>query len=315
MFLSASRAAVLGLSLLVLSSPVAIAAPTTSAPSADVLHWAGCGITRKAFMEELATAYEQQSGVHIELEGGGATRGIRDTASRAISFGGSCRLPLGDPAGLRPQANEAGIRMVPVAWDALVVIVHPDNPVASISLPQLRDLLTGRITNWRELGGPDHAIELHVRSGRISGVGHTLRTLLFGDPGQDFTTTALIDKSTGPLEKAIESGPWAVGVTGVSSARKRQVKMLQLAGVEPTYANIKQGRYLLYRPLYLVAPLPTLGETRDPRVDDFIRFATGIDGARVLRAVGTVPYRDAPQLVMRQIDELRRALDGGISQR
>ncbi|MCB1733540.1 MAG: phosphate ABC transporter substrate-binding protein [Gammaproteobacteria bacterium] len=277
----------------------------------NVLHWAGCGITKKAFMVELATAYERHSGVKIVVEGGGATRGIRDTASHKIDFGGSCRLPLGDAAGLRPHPEESGIRTVPIAWDALVVIVHKDNPIDSLSLTQLRDVLSGGITNWNEVGGPDHPIELHVRKGRISGVGHTVRMLLFGDPGQDFTAKAVAHESTGPLEKAIEDSPWAVGVTGVSSARKREVKMLQLAGVEPSYVNIKHGRYLLYRPLYLILPLPA----RDPRVEDFVRFATGIEGARVLRDMGTVPYRDAPQLVMRQIDELRKALSGGLERR
>lgn len=296
--------------------PVPSAASAESVDGPNVLHWAGCGITRTAFMAEMAAAYELQSGVKIVIEGGGATRGIRDTASRKIDMGGSCRLPLGDPAGLRPQPEEAGINMVPVAWDALVVIVHPDNPLDSISLPQLRDLLLGDVTDWSGLGGPTRPIELQIRQGRISGVGHTLRNLLFGDPGQDFTASATVHKSTGPLEKAIEEKPWAVGVTGVSSARKRNVKMLKLAGVEPTYENIKLGRYLLYRPLYLVTPLPSSAqETVDPRIADFVRFATGIEGARVLRSMGTVPYRDAPQLVLRQLQELRKALDGGLLNR
>lgn len=289
----------------------ALAEGEAPATTENVLHWAGCGITKKAFMVEMAAAYERHSGVKIVVDGGGATRGIRETASHAIDFGGSCRLPLGDAAGLRPHREESGIRTVPVAWDALVVIVHKDNPVDSLSLPQLRDLLLGRITSWSELGGPEQPIELHTRQGRISGVGHTLRMLLFGDPGQDFTERAVVQKSTGPLEKAVEESPWAIGVTGVSSARKRDVKMLQLAGVEPSYANIKHGRYLLYRPLYLILPLPA----RDPRVEDFVRFATGIEGARVLRDMGTVPYRDAPQLVMRQLDELRKALSSGIQGR
>lgn len=277
-------------------------------PGQPVLHWAGCGITRTAFMSELASAYERQTGVHIVVDGGGATRGIRDTASRKIDFGGSCRLPLGDRLGLRPVPEESGIRTVPVAWDALTVIVHPDNPIDSISVAQLRDVLLGEITNWRQLGGPNEPIELHVHEGRISGVGHALRLLLFGDPAQDFTDLARHDASTGPLERAVEETPWAIGVTGISSARRRAVKVLQLAGIEPSYENIKYGRYLLYRPLYLIVPLTPV----EPLVEDFVRFASGIDGARVLRELGTVPYRDAPQLVMRQNEELRKALTVGI---
>ncbi len=277
-------------------------------PDTPTLHWAGCGITRKAFMSELASAYKRDRGIDILLDGGGATKGIRDTAAGIIPIGGSCRLPLSDAMAIRFHPKERNIQTIPIAWDALVVIVHKDNPVDSISIKQLRDLLTGHITNWKQLGGSDATISLQTRKGKISGVGHTLRFLLFGNPNQDFTPTATQNKSSGPLELTVETQRNAIAVTGVSSARKRNVKILKLAGIEPSYDNLKSSRYLLYRPLYLVIRKDNL----DPMVHDFIQYATGPKGAQVLRSVKTLPYRDAPYLVIRQLQGQRRALNGGL---
>jgi len=118
----------------------------------QVLTWTGCGITRKAFMSELAAAYERKTGIRVDLSGGGATKGIRDTQASLSDLGGSCRWTLENPRTLRPIASEAEVKMVPVAWDALVVIVNPRNPADTISLEQLRQVYTGAITNWKDLG-------------------------------------------------------------------------------------------------------------------------------------------------------------------
>jgi phosphate transport system substrate-binding protein len=219
---------------------------------ADDLRWVGCGITRKAFMLELAKAYEAKTGIKILAENGGATRGIRDTSSGASDMGGSCRSEIRKPGSLFPIIEESGVRLVPVAWDALVVIVHPGNPVDSLSLDQVRKLYRGEIRNWKDVGGRDQAVRLLVRKGKISGVGRTIRELIFADYDMDFTDLAEVLPSTGPLEKRVEEDPAAVGITGVSSARKRKVKILALEGVKSTYDNIKGA--------LSIVPPPVLGD-------------------------------------------------------
>ncbi len=98
--------------------------------------------------------------------------------------------------------DERRVQLTPVAWDALVVITHKDNPVDTISSEQLRKLYKGQITNWKELGGNDAPIELYARKGKISGVGRTLRELLFYNYEEEFVATHVVP-STGPLEKAM----------------------------------------------------------------------------------------------------------------
>jgi len=261
------------------------------------LTWAGCGITKKAFMAELASVYEQKTGVKIVLEGGGAAKGIRRVSDHSVALGGTCRpkLPYHD--------EETRTRLVPVAWDALTVIVHKGNPVKDIRLEDLRALYEGRLSNWKELGGPDRPIDLLIRRGKFSGVGRTLRELVFNDFDKEFVSDHIY-KSSGPLEKAVENNPNAIAVTGISSARKRDVGILALNGREPSYDNIRNGDYLLYRPLYITS---NPGHPQYKEVIKFIDFAHTRLGRDIIRRAGSVPYLDGLNLVRLQRQQWKDA--------
>lgn len=264
--------------ILLLSSQLPVAAET--------LNWVGCGISKKAFMTELAAAYEKDTNNTIVLNGGGATKGIRDVASLSADMGGTCRNKI-------PGHNdEFRSKLIPLAWDALVVIVHPDNPINDISIDQLRGIYTGGITNWNELGGPDQAIQLYARKGKVSGVGYALRDLVFNDAEQEFSATKIFP-SSGPLEKAVESNPWAMAVTGISSAKKRNVKVTELEGHSASYDNIKNGDYLLYRPLYIAI---NPASKNFHAINRFIQYAHSKKGQAVIKQAGSVPYMQALNL-------------------
>lgn len=258
----------------------------------NTLTWAGCGITKKAFMSELAKAYENKTGVKVILQGGGATRGIRDTVGMRMDLGGSCRMSLPGEDRVELHAN-----LHPVAWDALVLIINKDNPVTNLSSLQVMDIYTGKITNWKQVGGPDAPIHLYIRRGKISGVGYTIRQYLFKDSTKEFVTPKkYVMRSSGPLEKSIEKDKYGIGITGVSSARKRNVKIISMDNKSPTFENVMQGNYVLYRPLYLVTtPTPSA------QVKDFVSFAMSKEGRSIIRENGTVPYRDAPNLMSKML--------------
>lgn len=279
-----------------LSQPVL----STEAVSSDepvTLHWAGCGISKKAYMVALAKAYEAKTGVKIDIQGGGATKGIRDVADQTADIGGSCRRRM------RGHQEEKGVTMIPVAWDALVVIVHKDNGLQTISMDNLRKLYLGEISNWKELGGADQPIHLLARQGKSSGVGRTARKLIFGDYDQDFAASQFFP-SSGPLEKQVETDVYAIGVTGVSSARKRNVKILDLNGKSPSYENVQSGNYLLYRPMYLAY---NENSPNAEQVKAFIRFADTEEGRNVIRSNGTVPYLEGLNLMKTKLHESRQA--------
>jgi phosphate transport system substrate-binding protein len=266
--------------------------PSVDASEKQTLTWAGCGITKKAFMAELAAAFEKKMGTKILLQGGGATRGIRDTAEGKTDMGGTCRMTLPEL-----DSTEWNVNLHPVAWDALAIILHKENSVDNISEEQIRKIYTGKITNWKQLDGADAPIHLYVRKGKTSGVGYTVRQYIFRDRTVDFQTDEkYIVKSSGPLEKAVEKDPYAMGITGVSSARKRNVKIVGINGYVPTFENVRDGKYTLYRPLYLVT-----GSNPSKAVTAFIKFAQSKEGRRVIQANGTVPYLDALHLMSKMV--------------
>ena len=252
--------------------------------------WAGCGVTKKAFMTELARAYETKTGIKISLQGGGATRGIRDAAQRKVDIGGSCRMNLPEE-----ERTELYAEMHPVAWDALAIIVNKNNPVQDLSTDQIKAMYMGQITNWNQVGGPDAPVRMYTRRGKISGVGYAIRQYIFKDSNIEFKTEYQVN-SSGPLEKAVETDVNAIGITGISSARKRDVKILSFDGKIPSYENVRDGHYGLYRPLYIVT-----GPSSTKQVKYFISYIRSEEGRKILRANQTVPYQDAPRLMSKML--------------
>lgn len=244
-------------------------------------------------MTDLAKAYEIKKGVSIDVQGGGATKGIRQVADNTTDIGGACRYLL--PG----NQVEESVAFEPVAWDALVVIVNKNNPVNDISFQQIHDLYSGKITNWKQLGGNDAPVKLFTRKGKISGVGYTIRKLIFANPDKTFPNSTEF-KSSGPLEKAVLEDELAIGITGISSARLRDLKILTLEGKTPDYLSIRRGNYSLYRPLFLTY---NPNSKNIDTIKDFINFAHSSIGRKIMKKNGVVPYLEALVLVMKQVQQ------------
>lgn len=256
------------------------------ATAAEVIKWTGCGITKKAFMGELAKVYEEKTGIVVSLSGGGATKGIRKTNDGEADMGGNCRpaLPLAYPG------IESNVEMYLVAWDALVPVVHGSNPISSLTSQQLKDVLRGKIVNWKELGGEDKPIFVLAREGKISGVGYMTRKIIFSGENVDYTPNASIMKSSGPLENKVSFDPYAIGITGVSSAKKRiesgkNMKILEVDGIEASKENIGSGKYPFFRPLYLSVNSKAENYAQ---VKDLIDWVLSDEAQQIIDSVGTV---------------------------
>ncbi|MCP4010476.1 MAG: phosphate ABC transporter substrate-binding protein [Proteobacteria bacterium] len=248
------------------------------------LVWMGCGISKKAYMGKMAKAYTEQTGIKFRMAGGGATKGIRLTKSGKADIGGSCRFALLQPDG-RPEKNE-DVRMIHVAWDALVVVVNKDNPVSNISSSQLEDIFQGNIVNWQEVGGPNRPIKLLVREGTISGVGRLFRQLVLKDQDFEYPVSAAFFASSGPLERNLEkrkSLSAGIAITGISSAKKTALKVLSIDGVAPSPDNIARGKYPLFRPLYL-----SVNYDADIESLKFLLFVLSDEGQQIIAEQGTV---------------------------
>ncbi len=261
-----------------------------SAHAGEELSWTGCGITKNAFMNEIAEAYEKKTGVKIRISGGGAAKGIRSVSAGTSDLGGTCRHRLVDKAGKKhPQEKDA--ILIQVAWDALVAIAHPDNPVDNITLQHLKKVYAGEIISWTNLGGQDKRIALITRSGKYSGVGHLFRLLVFNDPDYEFKARSFFVKSTGPLEAKVEKTVNALGIDGISSAKKRKVKRLSINGIQPTKENIASGAYPLFRPLYI-----TVNQNASEKARKIVDFILSPEGQDIISRQGTVNLEEGSAL-------------------
>ena len=258
--------------------------------------WTGCEISKLGFMMELADQYGKANAITFDLSGGGATKGIREVVKGSVHLGGSCRLPISSRNAKSKQdkeqlALEKDSLLIPMGWDALVVIVHKDNPVVNISLTELKKILKGEIKEWQMLessNGLSGKINLYVRKGKLSGVGRTLRQALFNNPYEDFVTDTSRKQASGLIETTVGDDVNGIAVTGYSSARKRDgIKTLNIDGVENNMKNLAAGKYPIYRMLLLTVMKKSL---QDPDINKFILYAKSRAATDVIKRAGTLPF-------------------------
>ena len=257
------------------------------------LNLASCHVSKAAYINDLVNAYQKKTGIKINVHAGNSTSAIRDVHNGVVDIGATSRYLIPN------ELRETGVELLPVAWDALTIIVHKENPVESISLEQAKAIYTGKIRYWSELGGTDQKIEVYAHKNKISGNGHALRDLLFSNVDKTINATRMFD-SYESLEQALLDNPNAIAISGVSSAALQDVKVVALDGVPPSVDNIKTGEYSLYRPLYLSY------SPSSPNIDsvkDFIHYVQSKSGRDVMRSNGIVPYREAMSLVMKKVRE------------
>lgn len=259
---------------------------TAGAGRAEELTWVGCDSWSPGLAGALAEGFAQQTTVQAVPQGGDSTLGIREVASGAADIGCSVRHKV-------PSAEERNAKLVPVGWDALVVITHPSNPVERISERDLQSLLEGKITQWSALGGPDRPIELLVREDPAAGPDLILREMLFKDARHEISKAAKRMATAAEIEAAVAKNPNAVAVTLFSRTSAAQVNALRLDGTTVSYETIASGEYGLALPFYVVVP-----KRHGDATKELIKFVKGI-GQDIIKAQGSVTMSDGKDLFAR----------------
>ena len=240
------------------------------AQAAEEIKFAGCSTSTLSYMFEVAKEYEKKTGIRIDVRGGGATLGIKSAAAGTVDMGGSCRH-------LKDEKERGmGVDLIPVGYDAVVFVVHPENPIKNITTNQMIDIFEGKIKNWKEVGGKDQPIIIVERKSRNAGVRMSLREMLGGYDIQ-LTSSAIKVQSTAEVEKEMEKNPFSFGVSGSGSARQRNLKILKFNGIVAKKSNFLNGNYPFVRPLYLV----TKGE-RSKKMKTFFTWLLSEEGQRVV---------------------------------
>ena len=221
----------------------------------------------------LGEAYEQKTGVTVTYNPTGSGSGIQAVSEGRCDIGLSSRALKDD--------EKAALTETVVALDGIAMIVNPENPVSDLTVEQIADIYTGKITNWSEVGGNDAAIVLIGReagSGTRDGFESITDTKDACQYRQELT-------STGDVITTVSQNPDAIGYASLASL-KDNVKALTVGGIAPTEETVKDGSYVIQRPFVLVTKDGVeLSET----AKKFFDYATSSQAAEVITAAGAVP--------------------------
>lgn len=192
---------------------------------------------------------------------------------------GTCDIGLSSRA-LKDEEKAAGLQETVLAYDGIAIIVHPDNPVSDLTLDQIAKLYTGEITNWKDVGGNDAQVVLIGReaaSGTRDGFESITGTKDKCQYRQELT-------STGDVITAVSQNPDAIGYASLASI-KDSVKALNVDGVTPSEATVKDGSYKVQRPFVLVT---VEGKALSSAAQSFFDYATSPAAADIIAKAGAV---------------------------
>ena len=192
---------------------------------------------------------------------------------------GTCDIGLSSRA-LKDEEKAAGLQETVLAYDGIAIIVHPDNPVSDLTLEQIAQLYTGEITNWKDVGGNDAQVVLIGReaaSGTRDGFESITGTKDKCQYRQELT-------STGDVITTVSQNPDAIGYASLASI-KDSVKALNVDGVTPSEASVKDGSYKVQRPFVLVT---VEGKALSSAAQSFFDYATSADAADTIAKAGAV---------------------------
>ena len=224
-------------------------------------------------MEILGEVFQEKTGNTVNYNPTGSGSGI--TAVQE----GTCDIGLSSRA-LKDEEKSAGLKETVLAYDGIAIIVHPDNSVSDLSVEQIAKLYTGEITNWKDVGGNDAEVVLIGReaaSGTRDGFESITGTKDKCQYRQELT-------STGDVITAVSQNPDAIGYASLASI-KDTVKALNVDGVTPGEATVKDGSYKVQRPFVLVT---VDGKALSPAAQAFFDYATSSDAASIIAKAGAV---------------------------
>jgi phosphate transport system substrate-binding protein len=250
--------------------------------------------------QKWAEVYMQQNpNVSVQVTGGGSGTGVASLLNGTTNIANSSRELKKDEL---DKAMQQGItpKVYEVALDGIAVIVHPENPVNVLTLSQVSDIFTGKIKNWREVGGSNMEITLYGRE-NSSGTYEFFREHVLGknDRGvlKDYAVNTQVLQGTAALGEAVAKDNKGIGYGGVGYfAERNDVKVIQIKKDENSepispvvngkvnYDAVWDGSYSISRYLYCF----TDGKP-SPQVENFLNFIISNEGQALVREMEYIP--------------------------
>ena len=219
---------------------------------------------------------EVEPGVTVSYDPTGSGAGITGATDKTLDIGLSSRALKDD--------EKADVEGTTIALDGIAIIVNNASKVEDLTVDQLKQMFTGEITNWSEVGGDDGEI---VLIGREAGSGTRDGFESIVDV-KDSCKYAQELTATGAVISAVEANPLAIGYASLSAVGDT-VKMVTVGGVECSEDTVKEGSYEVQRPFVFVT---NKSVTLSEQAQAFFDFATSADAADLIRTAGAVPVNE-----------------------
>jgi len=250
-------------------------APAAPAPARTLTYDGATSISSRVLPLALPV-FEQRTGVAVKVERSGGGRGLKAMFAGQADVAGLSRA-------LSPEEREKKPYVAIIGYDALGIWVNEQNPVRALTRAQLKDLFTGKITNWRQLGGKDRPVVACTEH-----LGSERATL------EAFRQLALEGASLGPVRELEDPADClklvAADLGGVTPATTAYaiagIRAVTLDGIAPDPQHIRSSTYLLTRPLLLVTREAPAGALRD-----FVDFMVSPQGQALVAQAGFVAAR------------------------
>ena len=191
------------------------------------------------------------------------------------------------------EENQTTFEYTPIGTEAFVFFVHKDNPITNLTTEQIKDIYSGKITNWKDVGGKNEKIAAFQRN-EGSGSQSMLKRFMGDTPITDAPTEMVNDLMAGIIEQVADykSKTNSIGfsfryyVEGI--IKNPDIKMISIDGAAPTSENIRNGSYPILTPIYAV----TYKENQNGNVDKLLEWILSDEGQYIINETGYVGIKN-----------------------
>ncbi|MDW8302717.1 MAG: phosphate ABC transporter substrate-binding protein [Bacteroidia bacterium] len=249
--------------------------------------------TMKKMMIRLAETYMQKNpNIIIDVKGGHSEKGLEDLRAKRVDICATTKPPLTTIAEEMHSFYEEPLVKKVIGTEVLAVFVHKKNPVKQLTCEQLADIFSGKITNWKQVGGKNAPIKA-FRMPDLSGTSQTFQAVLMLN--KEYAEGLPIKNTSQEMVAQVEKDVHAIAYGKLLHASKN-VTVLPLQDCDnvvldknfypPTKENIDQNKYVFIRHLYLMTH-----KNPKPEVKNFLDWTTTDEAQKLVAEMGFIPFK------------------------
>lgn len=217
---------------------------------------------------------KENTGINVEINQIGSSAGIKDAINGTVEIGMSSR-------DLKEEEIAEGLVEVEVAFDGMAVITSKNNKIDSLKLSDVKDIYTGKITNWKDVGGEDSQIVVVSREDG-SGTRDAFQEIV-GYTSEELYKESIIGDGSGNIKTTVAGNNHAIGFISFEYIDD-SVNAVKIDDIAPIAENVKNGEYKLSRPFLLVYKEENLKENGNKLID----FILSKEGQNIVEESGLI---------------------------